>query len=167
MLHLLDANVLITAHQNYYAIDRVPEFWDWLIHNGTEGKLKIPLEIIEEICAGTDDLAKWLSNKKHRESLQYDEVVDAGIVRQVIDDGYAPDLNDIEIETVGRDPFLVAYALKDTASRCVVTTEVSAPKRLRANRKIPDVCNHFNITCHDTFGLIRNLDFSTTWRQKI
>ena len=66
-------------------------------------------------------------------------MVDAGIVRQVIDDGYAPDLNDIEIETVGRDPFLVAYALKDTAARCVVTTEVSAPKRLRANRKIPDV----------------------------
>jgi hypothetical protein len=167
LLHLLDANVLITADKNYYPIDRVPEFWDWLIHNGTEGRIKIPLEIIEEICTGTDELAKWLSNKGHRESLQCDEVVDLEIVRRVISDGYAPDLNDIEIDTVGRDPFLVAYALRDPAARCVVTTEISKPKKLRANRKIPDVCNHFNITCHDTFGLIRNLDFSTTWRQKV
>ena len=167
MLHLLDANVLITAHRNYYALDRVPEFWEWLLHNGTEGKLKIPIEIAEEICAGTDDLAKWLSNKDRREVLQLDEEVDEAIVRRVIDGGYAPDLDDIEIETVGRDPFLIAYALVDTANRCVVTTEVSATRRQRANRKIPDVCNHFNITCHDTFGLVRNLDFTTTWRDKI
>ena len=27
MLYLLDANVLITAHNLYYPIDAVPEFW--------------------------------------------------------------------------------------------------------------------------------------------
>ncbi|WP_410001046.1 DUF4411 family protein [Rhizobium leguminosarum] len=27
-MHLLDANVLITAHNLYYPIQRVPEFWD-------------------------------------------------------------------------------------------------------------------------------------------
>ncbi|MCY4508918.1 MAG: DUF4411 family protein [Acidobacteria bacterium] len=31
MLYLLDANVLIDAHRDYYPLGRVPEFWDWLI----------------------------------------------------------------------------------------------------------------------------------------
>ncbi len=31
MLYLLDANVLIDADRDYYPIDRVPEFWDWIL----------------------------------------------------------------------------------------------------------------------------------------
>lgn len=167
LLHLLDANVLITAHRNYYPIDRVPEFWEWLLHHGTEGNLKMPLEIVDEICSGTDDLADWLSDRDHIHAIQLDEEVDAGFVQQVIAEGYASDLNDIEIETVGRDPFLIAYAIQDVARRCVVTTEVSATRRQRANRKIPDICHQFGIGCHDSFGLIRNLDFSTSWRERL
>lgn len=30
MLCLLDANVLIGAHNDYYPIDRMPQFWEWL-----------------------------------------------------------------------------------------------------------------------------------------
>jgi Domain of unknown function (DUF4411) len=30
MLYLPDASVLITAHNLYYPIDRVPEYWEWL-----------------------------------------------------------------------------------------------------------------------------------------
>ena len=37
MLHLLDANVLITAHNQYYPIDQVPEFWGWLQHQAASG----------------------------------------------------------------------------------------------------------------------------------
>lgn len=55
MLYLLDANVLITAHNNYYPIDRFPEFWDWLAHQGNQGNLKIPVEIYEEIKEGGTD----------------------------------------------------------------------------------------------------------------
>ncbi len=49
MLYLLDANVLITAHNLYYAIDAVPEFWAWLVHKGSAGDLKMPLENYEEV----------------------------------------------------------------------------------------------------------------------
>lgn len=48
MLYLIDANVLITAHNDYYPIDGVPEFWDWLTHQATNGILKMPVEIYEE-----------------------------------------------------------------------------------------------------------------------
>ena len=45
MLFLLDANVLIDANRDYYPIARVPEFWDWLVHNGSAGFVKIPIEV--------------------------------------------------------------------------------------------------------------------------
>jgi hypothetical protein len=46
----------------------------------------------------------------------------------------------------GRDPFLIAYCMAD-GDRCVVTTEVSKPRKKRQNRKVPDVCNCFAIAC--------------------
>ena len=52
MLHLLDANILITANSQYYAIDQVPEFWGWLQSQGAAGHVKIPLEVMEEIKEG-------------------------------------------------------------------------------------------------------------------
>ena len=30
VLYVLDANVFIDANRDYYPIERVPEFWDWL-----------------------------------------------------------------------------------------------------------------------------------------
>ena len=51
VLYLLDANVLIDANRDYYPIERVPEFWDWLVEMGELGRVKIPLEIYEEIVS--------------------------------------------------------------------------------------------------------------------
>lgn len=58
-MYLIDANVLIRAHGDFYPIDRVPQFWDWLIEQGQRGNVKIPPEIYDEITAGDDALAKW------------------------------------------------------------------------------------------------------------
>ena len=169
MLYLLDANVLITAHNNYYPINRVPEFWDWLLHQAEQGRICMPLETFEEV-GGTGDAEKdvlfgWLQRAEVREAMLLDETISPEAVQHVIDNGYAPDLNDVELERVGRDPFLVAYALTVAAERCVVSNETSAPGRQRANRKIPDVCRDLGGTCCNTFALVRALDFSTGWRR--
>jgi len=166
LLHLLDANVLITANRLYYPLERVPEFWDWLLHQGSLGNVKMPIEMIEEVRGGTDDLAAWLSERRHLGVICFDEEVDVGLVQRVVDDGYARDLNDQEVEIIGRDPFLVAHALLSIADRCIVTTEVSKPNRVRANRHIPDVCRQFGITCIDSFELTRSLNFSTRWNNQ-
>ena len=39
MLYLLDANTLIDAKRDYYPISRGPEFWDWIIYQGKQGKI--------------------------------------------------------------------------------------------------------------------------------
>ena len=43
---------------------------------------------------------------------------------KVVSAGYAPDLTDDEVEKIGRDPFLIAYALADPPERCVVTGKI-------------------------------------------
>ncbi len=169
VLYLIDSSVLITAKNTYYPIDRVPEFWSWLRHNGNEGYVKIPLEIWEEIEDGPKDgdkdaLLAWLQEDGCKEALLLEEEADIDLVRRVTDEGYAVDLTDDEIEQMGRDPFLIAYAFAAPAERCVVTTEVSRPGRQRQNRHIPDVCNTLGIPCCDTFQLIRTLGFSTSWQ---
>ncbi len=54
MLYLLDANTLIDAKRDYYPIDRVPEFWDWLVFHGQQGNIKIPIEVYEEFADTKD-----------------------------------------------------------------------------------------------------------------
>lgn len=164
MIYLLDTNVLIDANRDYYPISRVPEFWEWLVDCGVNGQVKIPLEFFEEIKEGNDNLAAWVKQDDVKEALLLDTEVDVSTVSQVIDDGYASDLTDVEVEKIGRDPFLVAHALHHSEKRCVVTTEVSRPSKQRANRHLPDVCKHFGVKSLNTFEFIRALNFTTNWK---
>ena len=159
MLYLLDANVLMTAHNTYYPIARVPQFWEWIIDNAKHNHIKIPYEILKELEAGNkeSELFKWV--KKNKKNLLLDEDVDILFVNKVIEQGYAKDLTDDETHKLGMDPFLIAYALAARPDRCVVTLEASKPSAKRANRRIPDVCNQLNIRCIDTFAMLRALDF--------
>ena len=128
---------------------------------GKRGRVKIPLEIYEEVTDGNDAVADWL--KSNMSALLLDEHVHENIVEGVIEEGYADDLNDAEIEKLGRDPFLIAYALAALGRRFVISNESSRPGRVRANRHVPDVCSDFNVPCGNTFMLIRELDFNTNW----
>lgn len=143
------------------------QFWEWLLHMGNEGNLKMPLENLEEITNGTDDLAVWLRNSERTASLCLDEPTDLGRVQHCLNVGYAPDLDDAEIEKVARDPFLIAAALAAPHDRTVVTTEVSKPTRTRANRHLPDVCNSLGVLCCDSFAMLRALNFSTGWKANV
>lgn len=169
MLYLLDANVLITAHNQYYPINRIPEFWAWLRHMGETGVIKIPLEVFEEVLEGGKDedkdlLLAWCKDDDNKSAVLFDEEANPDLVTQVITRGYADDLTDDELETIGRDPFLIAYALASPEDRCVVTTEISRPTKQRQNRKIPDVCGQLGVNCCNTFQLLQVLEFTTGWK---
>ena len=165
-LYLLDANVLIDADRDYYPIGRIPEFWDWLAEMGGLARVKVPQEIYEEIVMPRPDpldaLVEWLIN--HKDALLLDEAVEVGLVANVTELGYAGDLTDDEIEKVGRDPFLLAYAIATDQERIIVTTERSRPSRTRANRHLPDVSHQLRVRCINTFTLIQELGFRTNWR---
>ena len=164
MRYLLDANVLIDANRDYYPIARVPEFWDWLLHNALQGFIKVPVEIYEEVKDSDDDLGQWLRQEEVKAALVLDDEADAASVSRAVAEGYASDLTDDELLRVGRDPFIIGYALAAISETTIVTTERSKPSRQRANRHLPDVCGQFGIGTCDTFELVRQLNFTTSWR---
>jgi len=169
MLYLLDANVLITAQNQYYPVDAVPEFWQWLTYMGQSGEIKMPIETLEEVKDGSNDterdlLFAWIQDEANKTAILLDEDVRPDLVQRVTNH-YAPDLTDDELEAIGRDPFLIAYALADPANRCVVTTEASKRRQQRQNRRIPDVCADVGVLCCDTFAMLRALRFSTRWQE--
>ncbi|GJG86828.1 DNA-binding protein [Gemmatimonadetes bacterium T265] len=166
MLYLLDANVLIDAARDYYPIARVPEFWEWLLAQAMLDRVAMPEETYEEASGSKDELGEWLRRSAVKSALVYPSDVAAEVVQRVVAEGYARDLTDVEIEKLGRDPFLIAHALSASPRACVVTTEASKPKQTRANRHVPDVCRQFQLESCNTFELVRRLDFSTGWRSR-
>lgn len=163
MIYLLDADTLIRAENTFYRLNRVPQFWEWLRHQGNLGNVKIPTEQFEEVTVGRGDLVDWLNDDETKNALLLGEEADPALVATVTLDGYG-DLDEAGIENVGRDPFLISYAYAAKETRCVVTFENSAPSKIGKNRKIPDVCNNLEITCCTLFELIEALDFRTDWK---
>ncbi len=159
MLDLLDANVLIDAANGFFQLDRVPQFWGWLIMQGKARKIAIPREIWEEFKDEKDLLGTWARTEVVKRHLLLGEEAAPATVNEVVSRGYASDLTDAEVIEVGRDPFLIGYALSFPTDRCVVTSEASKPGKKRGRRHIPDVCKTLGIQCMNAVGLINSLDF--------
>ncbi len=121
----------------------------------------------EELKAGSDNLADRAKTAETETVLKFDEEVDIDLVRWVTEEGYAPDLTDIEIVEIGRDLFLVAYGLVDPKNLVIVTTERSRPGARRKNRKIPDVCTQFGIRSCNAFTFGHELGFRTDWKDHV
>lgn len=111
-----------------------------------------------------DQLLGWLNGEGVRAALVLDGEADIALVQQVLTTAYAADLDDIELETIGRDPFLIAQGLAAPAVRTVVSNEVSKNTQQRARRKIPDACRDVGVACCNTFAMLKALDWRTGWR---
>lgn len=158
MLYLLDANVVICAHQNYYPLDRVRPFWDWLMIEAETDHVKMPLEIFNEVQPASGPLKEWITDSDVKDALILDEEVDQGLFNQVIDTAYAPDLADHELNEAGQDPFLVAYGLMGP-ERAVVTKETSQTSKLRGRRKLPDACDIMDVPWMTDFRFYKERNF--------
>jgi len=125
LLYLLDANTLIDAKRDYYPIDRVPEFWDWIIFQGQQRKIKIPIEVYEEFSdtkdkkGKKDTLATWADQIEVKDALLLEEEAEQDLVARITYGGYVADPTDDELKKIGRDPFLLSYALKNLENRCI------------------------------------------------
>ena len=167
MLYLVDANSIIDAKDLYYLIDRVPEYWEWLLHHGDAGRLKIPAENFDEINPGPDKKHPfyiWRKDAATAKALVLGEDADIAAVQRVLDQGYGKNLTDDELITIGKDPFLIAYALSGK-DRVVVTSEKSKSSAKRKNRRIPDVCDDLGVRWMTPFQLNIELDFKTNWKK--
>lgn len=95
-----------------------------------------------------------------------DETPDPALVQKVVAQGYEgndPMFTDVDLDKIGRDAFIVAYALAK-AGRVVVTKEVSASSKRRGNRKMPDACNDCGVDWTNDFEMYRLLNFDLSDR---
>ena len=125
----------------------------------------MPLVIFEELKSSDPIFKEWYSRNK--KELIINQEVNTELVKRVIQEGYGLTLTDIEFDQIGGDPFLVATALEDPANRCVVTEKVSKPKARGLNRKIPDICNDFQIKCINMVRFAKELNFRTAWQDDL
>lgn len=156
MLYLLDADTLIKSDRFAYPLDRFPPFWRWLRDQGERGFVKIVPENFEEVRYGP--VADWLAEPAVKAAMLLAEDRHRALVDETVRAGYG-DLNEAELEEVGRDPFLIAAARLEPASRVIVTFERSRPSAQRANRKIPDVAAHFGVRSCEIYAVVQELDF--------
>ena len=71
----------------------------------------MPFEIFNEIAISRGPLKDWICDQRIREALILDEEADDDLVDLVLTQGYGADLTDSDLEKIGQDPFLIAYAL--------------------------------------------------------
>lgn len=172
-MYLLDANILIRAHGDYYALDRVPPFWEWLQHHGQAGAVKIPSEIYEEMAGGGaprpgDLLVPHLRQAALKRALILREETDINVVQAVLAAAYGTATpTELELEEMGQDPLLVAYAVADAPNRTVVTYETSKRTQRGARAKVPDACADVGVRCITPYAFFRELDFALDWRSRL
>lgn len=121
-------------------------------------RVKMPRQIYDEVAKSPDLLGQWLRWPEVRKATILAEATNMATVQTVIATGYAADLDDIELLSLTRDPFLIAAALEGPR-RIVATREVSKQTQQRAKRKVPDVCTTMGIECINDCELWRRLDF--------
>ena len=58
MRYCLDTDVLVQAHRNYYSMEIVLGFWDFLKREALSGNIFIPWMVFREIRKSKDALAR-------------------------------------------------------------------------------------------------------------
>lgn len=153
MAYLLDANVFIQAKNLHYGFDFCPAFWDWLIINNKANKVFSIEKVGDEIDAGKDELAIWVSERGAEFFLKPDELI-LSTLREV--SNWVTNQQDepaaVNTFLFLADYYLVAYALAH--KHTVVTHEI--PSTSMKKIKIPDTCIGLKIKCMTPFEMLRH-----------
>jgi len=160
--YILDANVFLEAYKRYYAFDLCPGFWQSLEYHAAQGILATIDRVGDELQEGPL-LDEWKSQAPPLLFLDTDtaDILAAygDIIRWAHEQARFTDAAKASFAE-GVDAWLVAFA--KAAGVTMVTHEAPAPHSMKIV-KIPDVCKAFDITCKDSFVMLRELHVSYYW----
>ena len=156
-MFLLDANVFITAKNNYYGTDFAPGFWEWIAEEYAVNDLRSITAVRDELFAQEDALTAWA--RRMPEDFWLEEFdSDVPSLRAV---AAWTMTGDSRFKQQARTDFLATadyrlVAQAHAGGHVVVTHEVPQPEG-KKKIKIPDVCAAFNVKQREPFGLFREL----------
>lgn len=164
--YVMDADVFISAKNQYYAFEICPGFWNSLIQHYKAGNVHSIDGVRSELLAGrkTEDLVRWVRNDLPNRfffSTDDEDVVAAyaDVMLWVQRSAQYFDRAKAKFATEA-DGWLVAYGM--VHGDVVVTNEQPRPDA-RNRILLPDVCTQFNVTCKDTFFMLRDLGIRFKW----
>jgi hypothetical protein len=154
---VLDANVFIEAAKRYYAFDIAPRFWQALIAEAANGRVRSIDRVKKEIDDGENELKRWANDSFHEwfDSTNAEDVVETYRRTMVWAHQQNQFTDAAKAEFASKpDAWVVAFAL---ARGCIVVTEEKFNPEVKRRIPIPNVCRAFNVQCIDTFELLRTL----------
>jgi hypothetical protein len=150
----IDADVLIQAINLYYPFKRVAKFWVFLSQQVEAGVIRSSRLVWQEVCAGDDELAEWLSNRRESGlcvSASRATQAEYAQISEYVFNTYRP--HQAAEFLRGGDGWVIAHAMETSGT---VTTQESA-KSKKARIKIPTVCKALGVRCLDTFRMLDEL----------
>jgi hypothetical protein len=163
---LLDSDTLIRSAGSFYAFSLAPSFWSFVENKIISKRVLILDKVYDEIKIGNDELSVWIKNIKPLEPIGYknqDIINNYGLILNYIQASgfYKTEALDSWAQPAAADPWLVATAM--TFHYTLITFEISNTNlnTMQPSKKvkIPDVCGHFNVVCHDLYYMLKQLSF--------
>ena len=157
-IFLLDSNVFMQAARQYYAFDFAPGFWESLVEQASQGRIRSIDWVKSELEKGNDALADWVNGvfasafvttARNEVAARYGE-----IMRWVVSQNQYADSAKTEFAD-GADGWLVAYAMVE--EKTVIVTQEPLRPDIKRRIPIPNVCQNFGVLWIDTFEMIRRL----------
>ncbi len=154
MTYLLNANTYIQAKSLHYRMHVVPGFWDWLDQQFGYGQVGSIRSVYDELAAGGDELSQWVKLRRDH-FLFVDEEATQTIFTEIAEHvATHSSYREPHVSSflAGADPWLVAKAI----GAQVVTNEARVGPGSK-KVKVPNICDHFQVACFDTFDLLDTL----------
>ena len=155
-LFVLDTNVFIGAHNDYYAPDFCPAFWDCILQYFCAGRLISIDRVFTEIEKPVD-LVQWAQDAPNDFFAFSGEQPVRNAYSTIID--WVQNNSQFKPEAKSKfaavaDGWLVAYA---QAHNAVVVTHERFSADAKGRVLIPNVCQQFNVPYLNTFEMLRQL----------
>ena len=157
--YALDANVLIQAHRQYYALDICPGFWTALLRRNRNDRVVSIDRIRKELARTGDESSTWV--KDTAPAAFFKKTSDQAIIQgyhEIMNWVNAQDQYDMPARVQfarGADAWLIAFGR--FTGDVIVTHEVFAPD-VKRKVPIPNVCVEFGAAYCNTFEMIRAVE---------
>lgn len=154
--YVLDTNVFIQAHRQWYRLSFAPGFWSFILDQHKHGVVVSIDRVRKEIKKG-DKLYDWVDKTAPRSLFASSKQVAVGNkYKEIINSVMANPKYDGSAKALfatDTDCWVMAYAY--AYDMTIVSHEVSSQAKGRV--KMPDICKQFGIKYQDTFYMLEEL----------
>lgn len=155
MKYLLDADVLINAHRQYYAFGICPGFWDWLKQKHETKSIASIKAVYDDLLRSEDQLSIWAREMDaHGFFIENDDEATVDNIKKLSDWAANAQFTEGALDEFydSSDLPLVAHA---KAHDFVVATRETYDENIKKRVKIPNACKYIGVEYTDTFQLMR------------